>query len=282
MLSTDAVSFAYAKHGAGPPVVLVPGSGGWPLTFSELLPKLAVDHTVYAVDPPGQGGTRVTDPVFSYDVDAVATSLAAFLAGLGLGSAAIVGHSWGGGFALRLAQLFPERVDRLALLAPAGIDVKDVWEFRALRLPLVGELATRLTTTASIRHLLAKSFAHRDRMPDRELMVEAARALRSGPDAAGLRRDLLRIERGVNWRATERGLPRVQGPVTIVWGGDDRFFPVSLLPRFTRHLADADVHVIPGAGHSVHDDRPNEVLPILSAFLQGKPRPDSLISRGET
>jgi pimeloyl-ACP methyl ester carboxylesterase len=102
-------------------------------TFSSLLPRLAVHHTVHAVDPPGQGGTRVTYPAFAYDVDAITDSLASFLDALGVSAAAIVGHSWGGGFALRLAQLHPERVDRLALLAPAGIDVKDVWESRALR-----------------------------------------------------------------------------------------------------------------------------------------------------
>jgi pimeloyl-ACP methyl ester carboxylesterase len=123
--------------------------------------ELAASHTVYALDPPGQGGTRVLDPGFAYDVDAVADSIGDFLDAVGLSTVALVGHSWGGGFALRVAELHPERVTRLALLAPAGVDVPDVWEFRLLRLPVVGEIATRFTSVASMRHMMRKSFAHK-------------------------------------------------------------------------------------------------------------------------
>ncbi|WP_374197128.1 alpha/beta fold hydrolase [Nonomuraea sp. NEAU-A123] len=122
------------------------------------------------------------------------SSIAAFLNALDLPEVAIVGHSWGGGFALRFAELFPARVSRLALLAPAGLDVRDVWEFRLMRLPLIGELAVRLMPLASVRHLLRKSFVHRDRIPY-ALACEAATEMRSPHNRA----TMLRVERSVRW-----------------------------------------------------------------------------------
>ena len=270
VVDTARVRFGYARTGTGPPVVLVPGSGGWRLTFEALAARLSTSHTVYAIDPPGQGATRVTDGSFGYDVDAVTHAIAALLDALGLAEVAVVGHSWGGGFAARLAQLHPDRVTRLALLAPAGLDVPDVWEFRLLRLPIVGELALRLTSTASVRHMVRKSFAHRARVPE-HLIADAARALRSGPDAAGLRRDLLATERSVTWAQTERDLRLVRCPTLIVWGERDRYFPARSIQRFTGHLPSADVQLVPGAGHSVHDDRPDEVTPRLVQFLADPP-----------
>ncbi|QYN33664.1 alpha/beta hydrolase [Pseudonocardia sp. DSM 110487] len=266
-LDTPAVRFQYAVAGDGPPVVLVPGAGGWKLSLERMITELSDGHRVFAVDPPGQGGTRVVDPVFGYDADAIARSLGDFLDAAGISATAVVGHSWGGGFALRLAQLRPDRVSRLALLAPGGLDVTDGWEFRLLRKPLIGELATRFTSMASARHILRKSFAHPDRMPGDELLRAAIGQMRSAPDAEGLRRDLLRVERGVRWSDTERDLDRVRCPTLILWGNRDRYFPVQLLARFTSRLPDLEAHTLAGCGHSLHDDCPDRVYPLLTRFL---------------
>jgi pimeloyl-ACP methyl ester carboxylesterase len=263
---TPAVRFQYAVAGDGPPVVLVPGAGGWKLSLDRMISELSDSHRVFAVDPPGQGGTRVVDPVFGYDADAIARSLGDFLDAVGIPATAVVGHSWGGGFALRLAQLRPDRVSRLALLAPGGLDVADVWEFRLLRKPLIGELATRFTS-APARHMMRKSFAHPERMPGEQLLRAAIRQMRSAPDAAVLRRDLLRVERGVRWSDTERDLGRVRCPTLILWGDHDRYFPVRLLARFTSRMPDVEAHTLAGCGHSLHDDCPEQVYPLLTRFL---------------
>lgn len=263
---TEQVRFHYARMGSGPPVVLLSGAGGWRLTFDALAAHLSARRTVYALDPPGQGETRVLDPAFGFDTDAIAHSIGDFLDTVGMSAPAIVGHSWGGGFALRFAELHPYRVDRLALLAPAGIDVRDVWEFRLLRLPLIGEISTRLTSTSSVRHMMRKSFTHQERIP-RHLLVDVAQAMRSGPHAAALRRDMLRLERTVRWTDTERDLDQVSCPTLILWGDSDRYFPVHQVERLTSRLTAAEVHVLPGCGHSLHDDCPDQTYPLLSRFL---------------
>jgi pimeloyl-ACP methyl ester carboxylesterase len=96
-LDTPAVRFRYAVAGDGPPVVLVPGAGEWKLSLDRMITELSGRHRVFAVDPPGQGDTRVVDPVFGYDADAIARTLGDFLDAVGLPAAVVVGHSWGGG-----------------------------------------------------------------------------------------------------------------------------------------------------------------------------------------
>ncbi|MEU7856990.1 alpha/beta hydrolase [Nonomuraea sp. NPDC049141] len=261
-VDTSIARFRYRSTGSGPPVLLLPGSGGWRLSFHAMIEVLAGHHTVYALDPPGQGGTVVLDATFRHDVDAIAHSIAAFLNALDLPEVAIVGHSWGGGFALRFAELFPARVSRLALLAPGGLDVGDAWEFRLMRLPLIGELAVRLMPLWSVRHLLRKSFVHRDRVPD-ALAREAAAAMRSPRNRA----TMLKVERSVRWTATERDLHLVRAPVLLLWGDQDRFLPVDLLHRFTDRLPAAEAHVLTGCGHSLHDDCPDQTYRRLTPFL---------------
>lgn len=260
------VEFSIGIAGSGPPVVLLPGSGGWRLTFEGLVERLAEHRTVVAVDPPGQGGTVIRDPSFAPGVDSVARSIGALIEALSLTQPVIIGHSWGGGFALRLAQLEPERVGRLALIAPGGLDVPDVWEFRLMRMPGIGELALRFVTRSSVVHMLRKSFADPGRVPlDR---VDAfLRMTRAEPDRAARRRDTLMVERSVDWAETEAHLSAVRMPVLVLWGSADRYFAVSLLPRLVSALPAAEWHVLPGGGHSLHDDLPEQTWALLAPFL---------------
>jgi pimeloyl-ACP methyl ester carboxylesterase len=265
-VDTEVARFHYAQVGSGPPVLLLPGAGGWKLTFQGMIGELAQHHTVYALDPPGQGRTEILDRTFPFGVDAIVRSIGDFLDAVGVTRTAIVGHSWGGGFALRFAELHPERVVRLALIAPAGIDVRDAWEFRLARLPLIGELAVRLMTAASVRHMLRKSFAHQERVP-MDRVEEFLRTMRSPHHRATRLSDLLRVERSVRWWDTEQDLNLVEVPVLLLWGSDDQYLPVRLMDRFTARLPNVDAHVVPHGGHSLHDDLPEQTLALLTPFL---------------
>lgn len=265
-VDTAVARFHYAQMGSGTPVLLLPGSGGWKLTFADLIATLAREHTVYALDPPGQGQTRIHDRSAFFGADAVAESIGSFLDAVDVQRTAIVGHSWGGGFALRFAETHTDRVTRLALLAPAGLDVADVWEFRLLRMPAIGEIAVRLMSINAVRHMVSKSHADRNRIPHQRIR-EYVRMMRQSQDRAARSADLLHVERSVRWADTERDLPTVDIPVLLLWGSEDRYFPVRLIDRFTTRLPRVQPHVITGAGHSLHDDRPDETNAQLTQFL---------------
>ncbi|MFD8423685.1 alpha/beta fold hydrolase [Streptomyces sp. NPDC059466] len=112
-------------HSCGPrdgsPLLLLPGGGATSASWFAGAAGLARTHRVHAVDLIGDPGLSVPDPGrpirTAGDLNAW---LDALLDGLGAGSAAVTGHSYGGWIALGYALHAPHRVRRLALLDPTG------------------------------------------------------------------------------------------------------------------------------------------------------------------
>jgi pimeloyl-ACP methyl ester carboxylesterase len=115
LASVNGVSLAYQEFGSGSPLVpLHGGFGSWEM-FGPNLELLAKEHRVIGVDLQSHGRTPAADRVMTFE--AMAGDVAALIAKLGLGSAAVMGFSLGGGVALRTAIQHPEVVDRLVLVS---------------------------------------------------------------------------------------------------------------------------------------------------------------------
>ncbi|MDQ6627914.1 MAG: alpha/beta hydrolase, partial [Pseudomonadota bacterium] len=117
LLSVDGVRLHVVERGEGPPVVLIHGNMVSQRDFeaSGLIEHLARNHRVIAFDRPGFGhSSRPRDRLWT--PAAQAELLHAALAQLGVGPAAVVGHSMGAMVALALALDHPEQVRRLVLL----------------------------------------------------------------------------------------------------------------------------------------------------------------------
>ena len=105
--------------GEGPPLVFVHGlSGSWP-NWLEQLPVFADGHRVIAMDLPGFGHSPM--PHERITISGYARLLDGLFDELGIGAATLVGNSMGGFVSAELAIAFPERVERLVLVSPAGI-----------------------------------------------------------------------------------------------------------------------------------------------------------------
>ena len=114
----------YEVHGAGDPVVLLHGAyTGIDLAFGQLIPVLAEDRTVIAVEQQGHGHTGDLDRPLRYEQ--MADDTAAVLRDLGVERADIFGYSLGANTALQIAVRHPDLVDRLAVASayvdPAGL-----------------------------------------------------------------------------------------------------------------------------------------------------------------
>ena len=106
-----------------PPVLLLHGSGpgvtayaNWRLT----IPTLATRLRVVAPDLVGFGFTERPDEV-EYSLDLWVDQVLGVMDGLGIECASVVGNSFGGGLALRLAARHPDRVHRLVLMGSVGV-----------------------------------------------------------------------------------------------------------------------------------------------------------------
>jgi pimeloyl-ACP methyl ester carboxylesterase len=261
---TAIARFHYTRTGHGPPVVLIPGGAQWIFSYRDTIPALAAHFTVFAVELPGQGYTELRQPNFAFDFDAMADALGAFLDALELPRASLVGHSWGGSWSLFFAQRHPERVERLVLMDAPALNVKTTWEFLPLRLPLLGQLAVKLMRKSDFVRVFRKCFSHRERFT-REVIDEnwALLSRRHNREA------LWKLERQLDYRQTEEGLGRVQSPTLVVWGGEDRLDEPWQALELGRRIPGAIVEILPGCGHSAHEDCPALANPVLIRFLGG-------------
>jgi 2-hydroxy-6-oxo-6-(2'-carboxyphenyl)-hexa-2,4-dienoate hydrolase len=109
------------EAGAGPPLLLLHGTGGHAESFIRNIVPLGAHFHVYAVDLLGHGFTD--KPLCDYTPRDYAAHLVALLDALGAARAHLNGESLGGWVALWLALDYPERVDRLVLNTVAGLKV---------------------------------------------------------------------------------------------------------------------------------------------------------------
>ncbi len=234
-----------------PPVVLIHGAGGthlyWPSEIRRLEP-----YRIFAPDLPGHG--KSGGPGLQ-SVRAYTTSLMKWLDALNLSRAVFVGHSLGGAIALTIALEFPENVLGLGLLG-AGVRMRvhpDILE------NLVNETTYRLAVEAII------ALAFSPQAPAR--LVELATKRMSETRSSVLHGDFLACN---TFDVMERVTEIIQTTL-VVCGSDDHLTP----PRYSQFLADqipnAQLHIVPNAGHMVMLEQPKVVAEGLMAFLKEIP-----------
>jgi pimeloyl-ACP methyl ester carboxylesterase len=107
----NGLNMYYEIHGAGEPLILLHGGLGLTSMFGDLLPALAADRQVIAVDLQAHGRTADIDRPLSYEL--MGDDIAALIVHLGLAEADLMGYSLGGGVALRTAIQHPKLVRKL-------------------------------------------------------------------------------------------------------------------------------------------------------------------------
>src|SRR5919107_3023619 len=137
----------FHRAGAGPLVVLLHGIAGTADTWAPVADALAARHTVIAPDLLGHGESA--KPRGDYSLGAYASGVRDLVAALGHDRATVVGHSLGGGIAMQFAYQFPERVERLVLIASGGLGREVHPLLRAATLP-GSELVLPLLTHARV------------------------------------------------------------------------------------------------------------------------------------
>ena len=123
----------YRMAGEGPTVVLIHGIAGSSTTWRAVMPALAEHYTVIAPDLLGHG--QSAKPRGDYSLGAYASGVRDLLAVLGQDRVTVIGHSLGGGVAMQFSYQFPERVQRLVLVASGGLGKEVSPLLKAVTLP---------------------------------------------------------------------------------------------------------------------------------------------------
>ena len=136
-----------AQGASGPPVLMIHGASANAREFDwTLAPRLSGDHRVFMADRPGHGHSD--RPEHAHELGVQAAQMAGVLEALSPGErAVIVGHSFGGAVALRLALDRPDLVKGLVLLAPVSHDWGgggEAWYNKYAATPVTGPLFSQL------------------------------------------------------------------------------------------------------------------------------------------
>jgi pimeloyl-ACP methyl ester carboxylesterase len=234
--------------------------------FYGLLPLLAPQLRIAAIDLPGFGGSPRL-PGGGFELGAVCERVAAAIHELGFVRPALLGHSLGGGVAVRYAAERPGELRALTLIAPAGLiatgAVRSSW--RHPRRHAVGRALIRVATplVASQKPLRERAFARVvgnpsqiDRALARELLMGAAEG-RSTP-AAGIE---------IVYAGLRDRLDALTLPVLVVWGGRDRVVSPHYGELLRDALPDGRLLFLPEIGHVPMSEAPGAVADAVLALL---------------
>ena len=265
--------FAYLDSGEGPALLFIHGLTGSQRNWAHLIDALDHEHRVLAPDLFGHGASAKV--MGDYSLGAHAATLRDLLDLLGIDRVTLVGHSFGGGIAMQFCYLFPERVERLVLVASGGLgrDVSPLLRAATVPgaewvLPVIASGWVRRRVEAAGRLLTSRGWRA---SPE---VTEVWRGFTSLADA-DTRRAFLATTRGVidpggQTVTAHDHLPMaIAIPTLVVWGTRDRMIPAWHATTAHEAIADSRVVLFVGAGHFPHLDEPERFAELLSDFMAG-------------
>ncbi len=273
-VSVGQIRTRYWRQGdEGPVVLLVHGIGRFVEDWLLTMAGLSKSARVYAVDLIGHG---LSDkPRAPYHADYYAEFLRSFLTAVDVGSAILVGNSFGGGLCMQAAITYPQVCSRLVLLATAGFGRKVVLPLRLITLPGIGECMTRPRSWSPVTAFVG--LLHDVGSVPEDLRAHIAERQTSMGALPGAQRAFLRIARanmtyrGVRKRYLTRYktlAPTLSVPTLIVWGDRDRVIAVDQARVGHQILPDSRLEILPGCGHLPQLERADEVNRLIMEFIE--------------
>lgn len=268
---------AYLDRGVGPQTLLfIHGLGSNLKAWWKNLDTLSQHFRCIALDLPGYGMSSKSDD-YPYGMTFFADVVRELMDSLQLQNVVLVGHSMGGQIALTEAMRGNDRVKRMVLLAPAGIetfsDQEKMW-FRAVYTP---EMLMN-TSEAQIRRNFELNFVT---FPaDAEFMYQDRLRLRQTSEYAAYCRMIPKCVSGMLDEPVFERLADLHLPVLIIFGENDALIPNRILhPRLTtqqvaqlaqEHISGSQLVLLPNCGHFVQWEGAAEVNKAIKHFLQGQ------------
>jgi pimeloyl-ACP methyl ester carboxylesterase len=219
------------------------------------LDALAKERTVIVPSLPGFPGGERGHSVLDSHLDWLLATRQ-ILEAAGLAGADLAGSSVGGSLAAEVAALWPQMVQRLALIAPFGLfdendPATDPWAQRP------GDVPSLFCADPANWEAL-KAAPEGQNSP--EWPIEQVRA---GEAAA-------RIFWPLGNTKLEKRLPLISAPTLLLWGADDKIMPRGYADKFAAGISGkTEIKIIPGAGHLAELDKPNEVATAILGWMPG-------------
>lgn len=255
----------YIEKGNGKPVILLHGFNYDSYLWASNIDILAEHFKVYALDLWGFGySTR--DPL-DYGYQLYADQIALFMDSLGLQKASIVGQSMGGGTAIKFCVRQRQMVDKLILVAPAGVSHKFPLMVKIFGLPWVGEFLSGLNINLIRKKNLLDYFMHDKKLLTESYFEDATQYQKiEGTDRAAL--SILRRQFFHTLSAEIDNLADLDVPILIVWGREDKGLPLRCGLEMHRILKGSRLEIFDNAGHVPNYEKSDEFNELAIDFLK--------------
>jgi pimeloyl-ACP methyl ester carboxylesterase len=262
------ISIKYREQQQGHPYTLlfIHGFGAGSHYWRELEEHFAGRYNTVALDLKGFGySAKPKDG--NYRLRDQADLVQAFIQAKNLSNVILVGHSLGGAVALLTSfQLPSDKVKGLILLDNAyfGQELPDF--IRLLRTPVVNTVGPALLPDRFlVKQMLQKVFSDQTKIT--EAMIQQYAAYLKSPGAYYALRQTARQIIPDNVDEIIQQTIDLKIPVLIIWGEEDRILPLKNGRQLHENLKGSELIVIPGSGHSPHEEKPAETIQAITDFL---------------
>ena len=253
----------YLEDGKGTPVVFVHGSGPGVTAYANwrlVMPGLAPHYRTLAPDMVGFGYTDRPAGV-TYNVQTWADQTIGFMDALDIQTASVVGNSFGGGIALRMATQHPERIDKLVLMGSMGVSfpitdgLDRVWGYQ----PSVQNMKAMLGIFAYSPEL---------RDDDELARVRYEASIQPGFQEAFSSMFPAPRQSSVEAMTTpDEELRKISKETLIVHGRDDKVIPLENSYRLLQLIDRSQLHVFGRCGHWTQIERADDFVRLVDNFL---------------
>lgn len=257
------------EAGTGPTLLLIHGTGGATHSWRDVLPDLARDHRVIALDLPGQGLTQMGSRQ-RCGLDAMTEDIASLCTAQGWTPDAIIGHSAGAPIALRLS----ERLRSSEGQAPVVIGLNAaLGHFKGV----AGWLFPVLAKMLALNPLTAGLFVRSVSGPGRIQGLIRSTGSDLGPEGMALYERLIRDKGHVDatlammsqWRLDQllSDLPDITTRTVLIAGTGDKAVPPEVSERAAARMPNARYIPLKGLGHLAHEEKPALVCELIREVL---------------
>ena len=233
------------RGGSGEPLLFLHGASGAP-AIMPFMERLAQRFDVLVPEHPGYGLSD--EPEWLDNIHDAAYFYLDFLKHLKLQGVTLVGSSMGGWMAMEMAVRDTSRIKALVLVSPAGITAPGVQPADIFLMP---------------QEEVVRRLFYNQKLAEQRLAEPVT------PEAIDISLKNRHTTARLAWepRLHDPHLPkwlhRIDVPVKIVWGREDRILPVAFLDQYKRLLPQAEVHILENAGHLPHAEKPDQFVDIV-------------------
>lgn len=252
----------YLEQGEGYPLIFIHGSGPGVSAYANwrlVLPQIAEIAHCYALDMIGFGYTDKPTDV-KYGMDLWTKQIVDFMDELNIEKADFVGNSFGGSLALSMAINHPNRVRKLIMMGPMGIDfnltygLNEVWGYKPSKENMLKLIQIFCYNQDFATEELADT---RFRASTEDGFQEAFSSMFPEPRQNSI--DDLSF--------TEEVVKKIKNDTLIVHGREDKVIPVDNSFRLIRLIENAELHVFGHCGHWTQIERADDFSSLVKYFI---------------